>query len=170
MEPADENLLKEHFGCVEQIFKKSNKTNKDMKKSHLIFLHEKEGNSPIAVNAEYMLMAYRNDEGDATNVVQYDYLENVIFDDTDFVVNETPEKIFNMLPQGEFIMLHKAENNHNVVLRTGAIIACSQDDDQTHINLVASESIYVHETPMTIHNIVTTGRQYKTKAKKEEKK
>jgi hypothetical protein len=67
-------------------------------------------------------------------------------------------------------MLHKAENNHNVVLRNGAIIGITQEGDSTLINLVASETIYVHETPMTIHNIVTTGRQYKQRNKKEEKK
>ena len=141
-----------------------------MKKSHLIYLHEKEDNAPMTINAEYTLMIYRSDDGTATHVVQYDYLENVIFDETDFIVNETPEKIFNMLPQGEFIMLHKAENNHNVVLRNGAIIGIKQEGDSTLINLVASETIYVHETPMTIHNIVTTGRQYKQRIKKEEKK
>jgi hypothetical protein len=139
-----------------------------MKKGHLIFLHEKEDNAPITINAEYMMMALRNEDGDATHIVMYDYLENIVFEETDVVVNETPEKIFNMLPHdGNFLLLHLAEDNHNVIINAGSIIICREDDGSTLINLTASESLHVHETPMTIHNIVTTGRQYDKKAKKQ---
>lgn len=129
-----------------------------MDKAHFIFLHESEENKPIVINSVYTIYAVIEDEH--TKVVQYDYYENMIFD-SDIYVNETPEKIFTLVDQEDFVLLHCAEDNAVILVRCGAIISLIPTDDGTTMTLIGGESFDVNETPMSIREISISGKQAK---------
>ena len=145
-----------------------------MNKPHFIFLHESDGNKPMTINAEYLLYATRED--DKTTVVMGDYYDSMIYD-SEYSVNETPEKIFTLLPVGMFALLHDSESNKVILVNLGGSMSCVPNaDGGTDITLVLGETLTVNETPMRIHDIITSGKQAKTikpkktNIKKEEQK
>ena len=129
-----------------------------MDKAHFIFLHESEENKPIVINSVYTIYAIIEDEH--TKVVQYDHYENMVFD-SDIYVNETPEKIFTLVDQEDFVLLHCAEDNTVILVRCGAIISLIPSDEGTTMTLVGGESFDVNETPMSIREISISGKQVK---------
>ena len=86
-----------------------------MQKQHLIFLHSAENNEPVVLNSEFILYASKNDN-DETEVVCYDYYELSVVE-IDSGINETPEKIFTLVPKEEFVLLHDAETNKVILVR-----------------------------------------------------
>ena len=128
-----------------------------MWKHHFIFLHSAENNDPLVLNSEFILYATKNDD-DCTNVVSYDYYELSIIE-TDEGVNETPEKIFTLVPKEDFVLLHDAETNKVILVRIAAIISMKSQDGVTHITLVGDNVLEVNETPMRIRDIIVTGKQ-----------
>ena len=131
-----------------------------MQKPHFIFLHDSESNNPLTLNSEYLLYASKDE--DNTTVVMGDYYDSIIYD-SEYTVNETPEKIFTLLPKEDFVLLHDSESNKLILVNVAAIISCVQNSDGgTDITLVLSETITVNETPMRIRDIIVSGKQAKT--------
>jgi hypothetical protein len=128
-----------------------------MQKHHLIFLHSAENNEPVVLNSEFILYATKNDDDD-TNVVCYDYYELSIIE-TETGINETPEKIFTLVPKEDFVLLHDAETNKVILVRVAAIISIISQDGVTHVTLVGDNVLEVNETPMRIRDIIVTGKQ-----------
>ena len=128
-----------------------------MWKHHFIFLHSAENNDPLVLNSEFILYATKNDD-DCTNVVSYDYYELSIIE-TDEGVNETPEKIFTLVPKEDFVLLHDAETNKVILVRIAAIISMKSQDGVTHLTLIGDNVLEVNETPMRIRDIIVTGKQ-----------
>lgn len=128
-----------------------------MQKQHLIFLHSAENNEPVVLNSEFILYASKNDN-DETEVVCYDYYELSVVE-IDSGINETPEKIFTLVPKEDFVLLHDAETNKVILVRVAAIISILPQDGSTHITLVGDNTLDVNETPMRIRDIVVTGKQ-----------
>ena len=128
-----------------------------MWKHHFIFLHSAENNDPLVLNSEFILYATKNDD-DCTNVVSYDYYELSIIE-TDEGVNETPEKIFTLVPKEDFVLLHDAETNKVILVRIAAIISMKSQDGVTHLTLIGDNILEVNETPMRIRDIIVTGKQ-----------
>ena len=127
-----------------------------MQKRHLIFLHSAENNEPVVLNSEFILYATKNDDDD-TNVVCYDYYELSIIE-TETGINETPEKIFTLVPKEDFVLLHDAETNKVILVRVAAIISIISQDGVTHVTLVGDNVLEVNETPMRIRDIIVTGK------------
>jgi hypothetical protein len=128
-----------------------------MWKHHFIFLHSAENNDPLVLNSEFILYATKNDD-DCKNVVSYDYYELSIIE-TDEGVNETPEKIFTLVPKEDFVLLHDAETNKVILVRIAAIISMKSQDGVTHLTLIGDNVLEVNETPMRIRDIIVTGKQ-----------
>ena len=128
-----------------------------MWKHHFIFLHSAENNDRLVLNSEFILYATKNDDDD-TNVVCYDYYELSIIE-TETGINETPEKIFTLVPKEDFVLLHDAETNKVILVRVAAIISIISQDGVTHVTLVGDNVLEVNETPMRIRDIIVTGKQ-----------
>jgi hypothetical protein len=90
--------------------------------------------------------------------VGYDYYELSIIE-TETGINETPEKIFTLVPKEDFVLLHDAETNKVILVRVAAIISIISQDGVTHVTLVGDNVLEVNETPMRIRDIIVTGKQ-----------
>ena len=125
---------------------------------HLIFVHETEGNIPAVINASYMLCAEVKD--DSTCIVMYDFYDNTIYD-SDIYVNESPAKLFTLVPQEDFVMLHLAEENASILVRIKGIISIMrhENSDVTTIDIIGGISYEVNETPMNIRETILSGKQ-----------
>jgi hypothetical protein len=136
-----------------------------MEQHHFIFLHESSDNEPLVLNSEYILYARKDDDG--TQVVSYDYHESLIMD-TEYTVNETPEKIFTLCRPDQFVLLHEADGNTVVLVRTNGIIGLqriggdAQNGPKTQVHLIGSEMLEVNEMPMSIRDIIVNKKQAKT--------
>lgn len=110
-------------------------------------LHSADDNSVMIINSGQIVYMNVNDDN-KTVICTYD-------DEEERVVNETPDKIYNLIEKSlnTFVRVHRSSDNTIEYFNREFFIACVvSDDDYTNVCLQNMIQMSVNETPEKVYN------------------
>lgn len=113
-------------------------------------LHNADDNSVVVVPANKIVCAYLLTDSDGT----YTEIELMAFKDNSVcvAVNESPEKLYNMLKNDGFVRCHRKYDNHIVIFNIEYFNLLIKTEDESVIKLENCDDLVVNETPEKIYN------------------
>ena len=113
-------------------------------------LHNADDNSVVVVPANKIIYAYllTDSDGTYTEIVLKLY-EN---GDDSVAVNESPEKLYNMLKTDGFVRCHRKHDNHIVIFNIEYFNLLIKTEYEFIIKLQNCDDLVVNESPEKIYN------------------
>ena len=111
-------------------------------------LHNADDNSVVVVPADKIVCAYSLTDSDGT----YTEIGLMPFEDDVIAVNESPEKLYNMLKNDGFVRCHRKYDNHIVIFNIEYFNLLIKTEDESVIKLENYDDLVVNETPEKIYN------------------
>lgn len=111
-------------------------------------LHNADDNSVVVIPADKIVCAYLLTDSDGT----YTEIGLEPFEDDSVAVNESPEKLYNMLKNDGFVRCHRKYDNHIVIFNIQYFDLLIKTEDEFIIKLHNCEDLVVNETPEKIYN------------------
>lgn len=111
-------------------------------------LHNADDNSVVVVPANKIVCAYLLTDSDGT----YTEIGLMPFKDDSVAVNESPEKLYNILKSDGFVRCHRKYDNHTVIFNIEYFNLLIKTEDESVIKLENCDDLVVNETPEKIYN------------------
>ena len=111
-------------------------------------LHNADDNSVIVVPVDGIVCAYLLTDSDGT----YTEIGLMPFEYDVIAVNESPEKLYNMLKNDGFVRCHRKHDNNTVIFNIQYFNLLIKTEEEFVIKLKNSDDLVVNETPEKIYN------------------